>query len=331
MRRALHSATSRQVQPRNAVLDGLRPYTLWFVLLGLIAAMSLVSPKFLTLENFFSVFRNVTYVAMISFGLTFVFLAGGFDLSQGAVLILSAMIINSFNPQTPQAFAAIVALVIVVAGLVGSLNGFLCGVLQLNSFVVTLATRYIVGGVGFMYAAGAVVGGAAQGPLMEAIGLNRLFNLVPITTVVWVMVGLLCWFVIQYSPYARKITVVGSSWRTARYSGLRVERLQMSTYMINSVLAGAAGILVACQTSFIAPTLVWFYDFDAITACALGGISLSGGKGSIVNALCGVLLLGFINNSMVLLGIPSSLQSVLKGMILMAAIIIDIQGKRRRE
>jgi ribose/xylose/arabinose/galactoside ABC-type transport system permease subunit len=101
--------------------------------------------------------------------------------------------------------------------------------------------------------------------------------------------------------------------------------------MINSVLAGAAGILVACQGSFISPILVWFYDFDAITACALGGISLSGGKGNIVNALCGVLLLGFINNSMVLLGIPSAWQSVLKGLILMAAIIIDIQGKRRRE
>jgi ribose transport system permease protein len=311
--------------------DALRPYTLWFVLLLLIVAMSFISPKFLSLENFLSVFRNVTYIAMISFGLTFVFLAGGFDLSQGAVLILSAMIINSFNPQTPQSFAGTVALVIAVAWVIGSLNGFLCGVLQLNSFVVTLATRYIVGGVGFMYAAGAVVGGAAQGPLMEAIGLNRMFNLVPITTVVWIATGAVCWFVIRFSPYARKITVAGSSSRTARYSGLPVERLQMSTYMINSVLAGAAGILVACQTSFIAPTLVWFYDFDAITACALGGISLSGGKGNIVNALCGVLLLGFINNSMILLGIPSSLQSVLKGVILMTAIIADIQGKRRRE
>jgi ribose/xylose/arabinose/galactoside ABC-type transport system permease subunit len=121
---------------------------------------------------------------------------------------------------------------------------------------------------------------------------------------------------------------VGASAAVARFSGLAVRRLQMSTYMANSLLAGLAGFLVACKTSYITPSLVWHYDFDAITACALGGVSLSGGKGTILAALSGVILLALLNNGMTLLGVPPVWQPIVKGVVLLVAIVADMQTKR---
>jgi ribose transport system permease protein len=297
-------------------------------MLALIAAMSLISPNFFTVENFLTVFRNITYTMLLACGLTFVFLGGGFDLSQGATLILTATLMVSVSPPGPLLFFATLLLVLAAAVAIGLLNGYLIGIHRLNPFVVTLGVRSIVGGFIFIYAAGAVISAAVPSPILEFVGLNRLFGYLPVLVLAWFLIAAACWFVIRYTPFSRKVAVVGSSLTVARFSGLQVKRLSLSTYVINGFLAGLAGVLVAAQTSYITPSLVWHYDFDAITACALGGISLAGGRGSIVNTISGVLFLGFINNSMILLGLPYPWQLILKGGVLLAAIITDMQSKR---
>lgn len=306
---------------------GLRTYTIWLFLAALIVVMSFAADNYFTLQNLINVLRSVTHIALLAFGLTFVFLSGGFDLSQGATLILSATLIVSLNPEGGLFFVVYLFLILAVAAVIGSVNGFLIGILQLNPFIVTLGTRSIIGGFIFIYAAGMVVSAALQAPILEFIGLNRLFGFLPVQTLIWIVIAVICLLVVKFTAFARKITAVGSSVTVARFSGLRVKELQMSTYIINGLIAGAAGILLGCQTSHIAPSLVWHYDFDAITACAVGGISLSGGKGTILATISGVLLLGFINNSMILLGLPYTLQLILKGIVLLAVIIIDTQGK----
>jgi ribose transport system permease protein len=321
-------ATSKPPRAIKAAFQKLWSFTIWIFLAVLIVAMSFLSPNFLTVQNFITVLRNVSIIALLSFGLTFVFLGGGFDLSQGATLILCATLISSLNPFGGFAFVGSVILVLAVGVIIGAANGYLIGVQGLNPFIVTLGTRYIIGAVVFIFTAGMVISAALQSPILEFIGLDRLFRYLPILTLVWAVVAAACWYVIRYTPFARRITVLGSNVTVARFSGLQVKRLSMSTYAINGLLAGLAGILLGAQTSHIAPTLVWHYDFDAITACAVGGISLSGGRGSIIQTLSGVLLLGFINNSMILIGLPYTLQLILKGIVLLAAIIADRQGKK---
>jgi ribose/xylose/arabinose/galactoside ABC-type transport system permease subunit len=305
----------------------LRAYTIWIFLALLILFMSIVSPNFLSLRNFTTVLKNLAPTALLGFGLTFVFLGGGFDLSQGATLILSATLIAGINPEGAVFFTGTVLLIFFIAFAIGTFNGYLIGVQRLNSFIVTLGLRSIIGGFVFIHAAGMVVSAAIQSRILEFIGLDRVLG-VPVQTIIWIVVAVACWFIVKYTPYARKIAVVGSSVRVGMFSGLRVEKLQMSTYVINALLAGLAGILIGCQTSHIAPALVWHYDFDAITACALGGISLSGGRGNIIDTLSGVLLLGFINNSMILIGVPYRWQLILKGLVLLLAIIADMQSKK---
>jgi ribose transport system permease protein len=305
----------------------MRAYTIWIFLALLVLVMSFLSPNFLTSQNFTTVLKNLAPTALLAFGLTLVFLGGGFDLSQGATLILSATLIASINPEGAIFFTLTVLLIFFIAFCIGSFNGYLIGMHRLNSFIVTLGTRSIVGGFVFIHAAGMVVSAAIQSPILEYIGLDRFLG-IPVQTIIWVVIAVLCWVVVKYSPYARKIAVVGSSVRVGKFSGLKVEGLQMSTYVFNGLLAGLAGILIGCQTSHIAPALVWHYDFDAITACAVGGISLSGGKGTIIDTLSGVLLLGFINNSMIMIGVPYKWQLILKGLVLLMAIIADMQSKK---
>jgi ribose/xylose/arabinose/galactoside ABC-type transport system permease subunit len=302
--------------------------TIWLVIAALAIAMSLIAPNFLTVGNIRTTIINMTHVAIVAFGLTFVFLGGGFDLSQGATLILAATLTIGFNPRTPVLVAGALLLVLAISLGIGSFNGYLIGIQQLNSFVVTLGSRTIIGSIIFINAARAVYGFTGQAKPLEFIGLGRLFGFLPVLTAALLLVTTVCWFVVRYTPYARTILAVGASAAVARFSGLRVRQLQMSTYMVNGLLAGLAGFLVACKTSYVTPSLVWHYDFDAITACALGGVSLSGGKGTILAALSGVILLGLLNNSMTLLGVPPVWQPILKGVVLLAAIIADMQSKR---
>ena len=292
--------------------------------------MSFVSPVFFSFRNFITVFKNIGPLALVAMGLTFVFLGGGFDLSQGAILLLTSTIIVNLNPTTPLTFIASILLCIFVAMGVGGINGYFIGTQRMNPFITTLGMRYILGALIYIATSGAVVSAAIQSDILEKLGLGRVFN-IPIQTIIVVIIILVCWFIIRYSKYSRKIKIIGSSVLVSRISGLQFGRIQMSTYMVNAVLAGIAGILVGSHMTYVIPTLNWNYDFDAITACAVGGISLSGGSGSIINTLSGVLLIGFINNSMVLLGLDESWQLIFKGLILLAAIIIDMQIKRRYE
>ena len=330
MKKTSQAVTSKLKKENDILGNLIRTYAIWFVLLLLIIIMSFVSPVFFSFRNFITVFKNIGPLALIAMGLTFVFLGGGFDLSQGAILLLTSTVIVNLNPVNPVPFIGAIILCILIAVGVGAINGYFIGTQRMNPFITTLGMRYILGALIYIATSGAVVSAAVQSDILEYLGLGRVFN-IPIQTIIVVVIIIICWFIIRYTKYSRKIKIVGSSLVVSRFSGLQFGRIQMSTYMVNALLAGIAGIFVGSHMTYVIPTLNWNYDFDAITACAVGGISLSGGSGSIINTLSGVLLIGFINNSMVLLGLEEYWQLIFKGLILLAAIIIDMQIKRRYE
>jgi putative xylitol transport system permease protein len=330
MKEKSQAVTYRPKRENDVLRNLIRTYAVWFVLLLLIIVMSFVSPVFFTFRNFITVFKNIGPLALISMGLTFVFLGGGFDLSQGAVLLLTSTIIVNFNPLNPWTFIGSLLFCLLVAIAIGAINGYFIGMQRLNPFITTLGMRYILGALIYIATSGAVVSAAVQSDILEALGLGSVFR-IPIQTIIVVVLVIACWFIIRFTTYSRRIKIVGSSLVVSRFSGLNFGKVQMSTYIVNALLAGIAGILVGSHMTYVIPTLNWNYDFDAITACAVGGISLSGGSGTIINTLSGVLLIGFINNSMVLMGLEESWQLIFKGLILLAAIVIDMQIKRRYE
>ncbi|MBN2073557.1 MAG: ABC transporter permease [Actinobacteria bacterium] len=330
MKKISQAATSRLKKENDLTGKLIRTYAIWFVLLVLIIVMSFISPVFFSFRNFITVLKNIGPLALIATGLTFVFLGGGFDLSQGAVLLLTSMLIINFNPVTPLTFTGSLLFCLAISIGIGSVNGYFIGMQRMNPFITTLGIRYIIGAFIYIVTSGAVVSATVQSDILEFIGFGTVYR-IPIQTIIVATIIIICWFIIRFTTYSRRIKIVGSSIVVSRFSGLQFGKIQMSTYVINALLAGIAGVLIGCNIFHIKPTLIWNYDFDAITACAVGGISLSGGSGTIINTLSGVLLIGFINNSMVLLGLEESWQLIFKGLILLIAIIVDMQIKRRYE
>ena len=302
---------------------------IWLAIILLFIIMSFISPTFLSVRNIVTVIKNLTTVSILAFGLTFVFLSGGFDFSQGAILLYSAILIISFNPGTVGGVFLYSLFVVGIAGLFGIFNGALIGYCHLNPFVVTLGLRNIIAGIIFISTAGMTVGATAQSPILEYLGLGRITRWLPVQTVFLIVIALICWFILQFTLYGRKLILVGNSEVVSAYSGLKVERLKFSSYVINALLAGIAGILLGSQVSHLLPELAWHYDYDAITACAVGGISLLGGRGTLLNTISGLLLLGFINNSMILLGLPFAWQQILKGLVLFIAVAADVWVRRK--
>ena len=330
MKKMSQAAISRLKKENDTPGKLIRTYAIWFVLLVLIIVMSIVSPVFFSFRNFITVFKNIGPLALVATGLTFVFLGGGFDLSQGAVLLLTSMMIINFNPVTPLTFIGTLFFCLTIAIGIGAINGYFIGIQRMNPFITTLGIRYIIGAFVYIATSGAVVSATVQSEILEFLGFETVFR-IPIQTILVAVIIIICWFIIRFTTYSRRIKTVGSSLVVSRFSGIQFGRIQMSTYILNALLAGIAGILLGCNIYHIKPTLIWNYDFDAITACAVGGISLSGGSGTIINTLSGVLLIGFINNSMVLIGLDESWQLIFKGLVLLIAIIIDMQIKRRYE
>ncbi len=308
----------------------IRTYAVWLIILLIIIIMSFLFPVFFSFRNFITIFKNVSPLAVVAVGMTFVFLGGGFDLSQGAVLLLTSTIIVNLNPNNWYSFIWGILLCFLASLVVGSINGYFIGIQKMNPFITTLAVRYILGAIIYIITAGAVVSSTIRSKILETLGIGNIYK-IPILSIVVAVILIICWFVIGFTVYSRKIKLIGSSLIVSRFTGLNFSQIQMSTYVVNAFLAGIAGILVGSQMSYVIPTLSWNYDFDAITACAVGGISLSGGSGSIINTLSGVLLIGFINNAMVILGLEQSMQLILKGLILLSAIIIDMQLKKSYE
>ncbi len=183
MRATSLPVTSRPPSRSEAVARVLRTSTIWLVIAALAVVMSLVAPNFLTVTNLRTVIVNMTHVAILAFGLTFVFLGGGFDLSQGAILILAATVLVGINPEPLPLMIGTFLLILGMSAGIGTINGYLIGIQRLNPFVVTLGTRTVIGSIVFINAASAVYGMARQAPILEFIGLGKLFKFLPVLTV----------------------------------------------------------------------------------------------------------------------------------------------------
>ena len=182
----------------------IRTYAVWFILLLLIIIMSFVSPVFFSFRNFITVFKNIGALALVSMGLTFVCLGGGFDLSQGAILLLTSTIIVNLNPTTPITFIGSLLLCLAVATCIGGVNGYFIGMQRMNPFITTLGMRYILGALIYIATSGAVVSAATQSAILEKLGLGRLFN-VPIQTIIIIIIVIICWFFIRFTTFSRII------------------------------------------------------------------------------------------------------------------------------
>jgi erythritol transport system permease protein len=325
------------------------PWVTWLVrlrafiaLVGLVVAFSILTPTFLTTGNLAMLVKHVAINAVLAIGMTFVILSGGIDLSVGSVAGLSGMIAGGLISQglVLHALGQVVyfnAWLVVVIALVGgmgagALNGLLVARFRVPPFIATLGVLYVARGAALLISGGATfpnLGGRADlgNTGFTWIGTSALLGL---PTPIWVMAILaaVAMFVAAWTRFGRHVYAVGGNERAALLSGVRVNRVKFFVYVISGFCAALVGVIIASQLAAAHPATGETFELNAIAAVVLGGTSLMGGRGTVSGTLVGAFVIGVLADGLVLMGVSEFWQMVIKGAVIVLAVIIDQFQKR---
>lgn len=303
-------------------LKRLTSRTEFSVLLGLIiliVIMSIASPYFLTTANIFNVLSQISRYGIISVGMALVMITGGIDLSVGYVVGLSATM-GAFmitNMQLP--WPVVLILVLLLGALVGAVNGFLITVVDLPPFIVTLAMSKVLSGCILLLTKGMPI--SFDTPL--AVLGSGYVGVVPVCVIIMFVCIIVGTIFAERTQTGRNIYAVGNNERAACLSGIKIRKTKTLVYIICGVLCAFCGIIVAGNLYSADATLGVGYDTDTIAAVVIGGVSMTGGEGSIWGALIGAAIMGVLKNGFVLLSISSYWQTIVIGIVIIIAVTID--------
>jgi ribose transport system permease protein len=292
------------------------------LLVALCLVMMTQSAAFLTLGNWSNIVNQMVFVLLLTIGMTVVLITGGIDLSVGSVMGLCGGVTASLLLAGVPVGAALVLGVVAGAGL-GLVNGLLVTRLGLPDFVATLAMLGIARGLLFLWTNGVPFIGYMTPEYRLLGGLERPFGGFTVPIILAVVVSLLSAALLRYTAIGRHAYGVGSNPDGARLSGVPVARIRVYAYVFSGVMAGLAGVVLAGRTTTVAPTMGIGYEVQAIAAAVIGGAALTGGRGRVLGAVIGALLLTVTANAINIAGVSSTWQQVVTGSVLLLAVILD--------
>jgi len=286
-----------------------------FVLL--VAAASLLSPRFLTVPNLLNVLRQVSIVGILAIGMTFVILTRGIDLAVGSILGIAVVIYAGFIDSHGMAVA--LPLGFGAAALAGAVSGIGVAYAGIPAFIMTLGMLSFVRGLAFIYTGGTPI--PINSAAFYELGNGYLAG-VPIPALILLGVLAASSFVLALTPFGRSVYAIGSNEDAARLSGVPVRRFTTLVYVISGLMSGLAGLVYASQLSIGTPIAGQGYELDAIAAVVVGGTSLFGGKGSVGGTFLGTLIIGVLANTLNLTGVDPFVQQLFKGALIILAVLV---------
>ncbi|PRZ52978.1 monosaccharide ABC transporter membrane protein (CUT2 family) [Paraburkholderia fungorum] len=317
-RQASPPRKSRMRRIAQLLLQGERPYALYGAFAILLVVFSFASPWFLSIENFLNIGRQTALVSIIAVGMTFVIIARQIDLSVGSTLALSGMSAALAMSHVGDNWIVGAIAGIGTGALVGAINGVVSTRLNIPSFLVTLGTLSAARGLALMVTTTRpeII---TNDSFIAIFGEGDIAGVpVPIIwTVLTVIAGIL---LLHYSVFGRQIYAAGGNPTAALYSGINTRRVTTLAFILTGMLAGLAALVLSARSHAARPDVVQGMELDVIASVTLGGCSLFGGRGFVLGTLLGSLIIGTLNNGLVLLGVSSSLQLVIKGAIIVAAV-----------
>ncbi|HEX8059903.1 MAG TPA: ribose ABC transporter permease [Cyclobacteriaceae bacterium] len=292
--------------------------------------ISLLSDKFLTTTNVWNVMRQISVNVCISVGMTLVIIAGGIDLSVGSVLALcgaiaAGLLKNGIESPSSNLFIGFTVLGTIVSGLLagsllGAFNGLFITRFKVPPFVATLAMLTIARGLTMLWTGGFPISGL--GETFAWIGTGWFIG-IPVPVWISAIIVAIAIVITNKTKLGRYIYAIGGNESAATLSGIDVKKVKLTVYTIAGWLAAAGGLLVTSRLDAAQPNAGTGYELDSIAAVVIGGTSLSGGRGSIGGTVLGAIIIGVLNNGLVLLNVSPFWQQVLKGSVILAAVIID--------
>jgi putative xylitol transport system permease protein len=304
-----------------------------FALLCLI--LSFASPYFLKEKNIVNVLRQTSINGLLSIGMTFVILTGGIDLSVGSILAFAGVVGASFSSSAfaglggtvhPAMLSFSVSLLVGLG--LGLVNGILVAKWKIAPFVVTLGMLSMARGLTFIYTDGMPIPNLDKSFLV--IGQGEFFS-VPVPVIIFALVFLIAWIVLYKTRFGRYIYAVGGNEKSAKISGINTRLIFLAVYGISGLLSALGGLILTARTTAGLPQAGNSYELDAIAAVVIGGTSLNGGQGALVGTFFGALIMGVINNGLDLLGVSSYFQQLIKGAIIVIAVLLDTLQKGNKD
>lgn len=278
-----------------------------------------ITPRFLTVSNIFNVFTQVSVNAIMAVGMCFVILTGGIDLSVGSILAISGAVTATLLSKGVNVTLAIIVALIIGAS-IGFINGLIVAKGRIQAFITTLATMTIFRGVTYVYTDGIPIAGLKSNFTM--IGNGTLVG-IPYPIIIILIVFLAAWYVLTQTKYGRYVYAVGGNEDSSRLSGINTDKIKTLVYVLSGLAAALAGIIVTSRIGSASPNAGTGFELDAIAAVVLGGTSLSGGEGSIVGTIIGAMIIGVLSNGLNLMNVSSFYQSILKGIVILLAVLAD--------
>jgi erythritol transport system permease protein len=313
----------------------------FIALILVVVFFSLTVPTFLSTANLILMSKHVALNAFLAMGMTFVIITGGIDLSVGSIVGLCAMVagylvLNGIDLQIGYTVyfnvPEIILLTLGVGVFIGAINGWLITKLNVAPFIATLGTLYVARGAALLSSDGRTFPNLVGNPELGNtgfgyLGAGRILGL-PVSVWLLIVVALIAAYIARYTPLGRHIFAVGGNERAARISGVRVNMVKMFVYMFSGFCAAIVGLIISSELMASHPATGESFELNAIAAAVLGGTSMSGGRGTIGGTIVGAFVIGILSDGLVMMGVSSFWQMVIKGLVIIVAVVID-QAQRR--
>ena len=313
----------------------------FIALFAVMLFFSLFAPNFLSTANLILMSKHVALNAFLAMGMTFVIVTGGIDLSVGSIVGLCAMVAGGLILNGLDLYIGytlyfnvfeVIAITLGVGVVIGAVNGLLITKLNVAPFIATLGTLYVARGLALLSSDGAtfpnLVGKEEYGTTGYGfLGSGRLLGL-PVVIWILIVMAFVAAYVARSTPLGRHIFAVGGNERAAALSGIRVARVKLAVYMFSGFCAAIVGLVVSSELMASHPATGESFELNAIAAAVLGGTSMSGGRGTIGGTIVGAFVIGILSDGLVMMGVSSFWQMVIKGLVIIIAVVVD-QAQRR--
>ena len=307
------------------VKEFLLKYSFAIVFVLLVVYLSFATSKFLTVSNIVNVFRQVSNQGIIAVGMTMILIMGQIDLSVGA-LVAFAAVLNAIFLKWGLSIPLSILATLGVTCLWGVLNGYVTARFRLHAFLVTMATMTLIRGVTYTLTGGYPVGGLPQDFFIYGSGQ---LGFIPYPVLYMIAIFMLGAFVMSSTTFGRSIYALGGNEDAARLSGINVERVKIGVFVVSAAVSGISGLVLSSRLMAGSPEIGIGWELDIVAAVIIGGTNIVGGEGKLSGTLLGVLFIGVLSNGMILLDITPYMQQVVRGLVILGAVILNsLQEKR---
>ncbi len=314
------------MEQKKSIGAVLSQYFIIIIFVAVMAVLTILKPSFLSFDNIVNILKQTSIIGILSFGMMFVIISGGFDMSAGSNIAFAGVLAALLgNGEYPLILALIVAC---IAGLaVGILNGIGITYGSIPPFIMTLGTMTAVRGLAQIVSGGKPVTGTSE--FYRSLTTRTVCG-IPFLAIYFVIVIVIASFVLSKTVFGRRVYAVGGNLQAARVAGINTTFIKIAVFAISGFLAGLCGFLMTSRVTIGQPTAADSYEMDAITSCVIGGVSMSGGVGKSWGVVIGALLITVIQNGLDILGVNTNWQKVVKGAIIVIAVLIDVKSKQKK-